>query len=194
MIVFGADLSLTNSGYAVGVDGRIMDHGLIPGKGTGMERLIWNRNRVCEKIESARPGLVVFEDFSFGSNMAFAREIAGMAYMIRAELVADKIPYCCISPLAVKKYAVGSAGTPKAKVGKELILKWVDKRWGHDVSDNNIADGLVLTHLGMALCGEEETTMDAQREVLAKVRESFPWLKDFVHAVQIPAGQPEESW
>lgn len=174
--IFAADLSLSNTGWAVGEGGRIVKSGLIPGKGEGVARLIHNRDKVCAQIDAIKPDLVVFEDFSFGSNMAFAREIAAMAFMIRAELYADKMPYLCVSPLSVKKYCVGTSGSAKNKVGKDVILKEVYRRFGHDVSSHDEADALILCHLGMALLGDEEPTIDPQREVLAKLRESNKWL------------------
>lgn len=174
--VLAFDLSLTSSGFALGVDGKITRSGTMAGKGESVARLIYNRDAICRQIDSAVPDLVVFEDFSFASNMSSAREISGMAYMIRAELYSDGRPYACVSPLALKKYCVGSAGSAKNKVKKEHILLNVFKRWNHSCESNDEADALVLAHIGMALMGEELPTMTAQSEVLAKLRASNPWL------------------
>lgn len=174
--VLSFDLSLTRSGFALGVDGKIESSGTIAGKGEGVARLIYNRDMICRQIDSADPSLVVFEDFSFGSQMKYAREIAGMAWMIRAELYTDKLPYVCVSPLALKKYCVGSSGSAKNPVKKEQILLQLFRRWGHECRSNDEADALVLCHLGMALVGDEQPTMAAQAEVLEKLHTANPWL------------------
>lgn len=176
MRVIALDLSLTSTGWALGVGGVISAHGLIPGKGDGVPRLIHNRNVVCAAIDTTQPDLVVFEDFSFGSDLSYVREIAAMAYMIRAELFVDKVPYLCVSPLALKKFICGTAGSAKNKVTKDLVLKEVFKRWGHDVNDNNIADAIGLAYIGMAVMDAWEPTTDAQREVMDTLRKKNPWL------------------
>lgn len=186
MIVLALDLSLTASGWAVGAGGILTSHGLIPGKCDGVQRLIYNRNRVCEKIESVIPSLVVFEDFSFGSNMSYSKEIAGMSYMIRAELVQEKIPYLCVSPMSLKKFVVGTAGSAKQKVTKDLVIKEIFKRFSIDVNDNNIADAVGLAFIGMALMNEWQPQIEPQRQVLDGLRKNNPWLP-------VQSGQSKEA-
>lgn len=178
MRILAFDLSLNSTGVTLAVDGQVDHYGLIQGKGNGAKRLKHNRDAVMDKIDACRPDLIVFEDFSFGSDMSFVREIGAMAWMIRCELDEPGYgPFFVVSPMALKKYCVGTAGSKKQKVTKDLILKEVFKRWGHDVVQNDIADSLVLAHIGMAAVGEEKPQIDAQREVLAKIHAANPWLK-----------------
>lgn len=170
--ILAFDLSLTASGWATGYDGHLGATGLIVGKGDGVPRLIFNRNRVLDKVEEVKPDLVVFEDLSVGSNMSYAKEIAGVTYMIRAELVTDKIPYVVVAPTSLKKFVCGSAGSPKAPVKKEHMLKNMATRFGHDVNDNNVCDAIGLAYVGMALVGEYEPGTQPQRDALVKVREN----------------------
>lgn len=193
MRVLSLDISLTATGIATAADGRVCDSGVICGKGDGVARLIDIRNRVMDRVDAFKPDLVVMEDFSYGSSDGKAFERAGCAYMIRAELFSDKVPYCAVSPMALKKFACGSAGSAKAPVKKELVLLNVFKRWGHDVKDNNEADALVLAHIGMCLLGDEEPSMEPQRQVLQKVRENFPFLNQFVQTGQ-KAEPVEVDW
>lgn len=180
MVIFSADISLTSTGWAIGRDGNVASSGHISGRGDGMDRMIRQRDAVCREIDAAEPNLIVFEDFSFGSNMAYAREIAGLTYMIRAEIHQDAMcSYVCVSPMALKKYCVGTAGNAKAKVGKEHILKGVLQRFGHDVSSHDQADALVLCHIGMALVGDEQPTIEPQKQVLAALRTKDKWLSKF---------------
>ena len=171
------DLSLLNTGYAIAIDGKVTSFGLIEGKGDGVERLIFNRDAVCDLIDNTAPDLIVFEDFSYGSSDGKAFERAGMAYMIRAELFGDKRPYFAVSPMSLKKFVVGSAGSAKKKVTKDLVIKEIFRRFGHNVDDNNVADAIGLAYVAMAALGDWDTQMDPQRQVLATVYKNYPWIK-----------------
>lgn len=164
------DLSLQASGWAVGDGGAVKQFGLIEGKFNDVPRLIHNRNRVMDKVDEVQPDLVVMEDLAFSRNMSFAKEIAGMAYMIRAELVTEKIPYIVVGPTQLKKFIVGVGGGKKIKVTKDLILLNVFKRFGHDLTDHNIADAVGLCYLGMALVGDWKPTFAPQVMVAQAVR------------------------
>lgn len=173
--ILGFDLSLRASGWAVCQDGSLVHHGLIEGKGTDIHRMIYVRNAVMEKIESQAPvDLLVFEDLAFGANMSFAKENAGLAYMIRAECVADKIPFVLVAPTALKKFVCGSAGSSKTPVKKEHMLMNVYKRWGHEVNDNNVCDGIGLAYLGMALMMDRPAETQAQKDVVEKLWKTYP--------------------
>ena len=190
--ILGLDLSLTASGWALAVDGKVDSYGLIPGKYDGIARLIHNRDAVCDKIDAVKPDLVIFEDVAHHANNNLANENVGMAWMIRAELFADKLPYVLCSPSSLKKFVCGSGGSPKNPIKKEHMLKFMATRFGHDVNDNNACDALGLAYIGMALVGDWQPTIDPQREVLAKIRESHPWLSKFVQVGQTaPIGKEE---
>lgn len=171
MIVIGMDLSLTSSGFAVATNGTITSSGIIPGKHVGIERLIWVRNRVCEKIDATKPDLIVFEDLAFSRNEAYAKEVAGAAWMIRAELFTDKKPYLLVGASQLKKFTTGHGNSKK----EEMLLACF-KRWGHDKRSNDEVDALALAHMGMAILGDEEPTIEPQREVLAAVKTKNAWL------------------
>jgi len=170
--VLALDLSLTASGFAVGESGKIIQSGVIPGKYDDIRRLIHNRNAVCDKVDAVKPDLVVFEDLAQSRNMAYAKEIAGMAHMVRAELFTDHVPYILVQASSLKKFVVGTAGSAKTKVTKDLIMLNLFKRFGVETSDNNQADACGLCFIGMALLGEWEPQMQPQRDVLATVRKS----------------------
>lgn len=192
--VLSFDLSLTASGWALAVDGVVREHGLISGKCDGVARLIHNRNRICECIDIDRPDLVIFEDLAWSKNESFAKENAGLAYMVRAELVTDKIPYVVAAANQLKKFCCGSGGSKKAPVKKEQVMKDLYKRFGHDVNDNNIADAIVLAYIGMALIGDWEPKISAQGEVVAALRKNYPhW-----DTVRVQPGRttnsPSDGW
>lgn len=189
MRICALDLSLKASGYAIAIDGNLEDHGLILGRGDELKRLIWNRDKVMKIVDEVKPELVVFEDFSFGSDLSYVREIAGMSYMIRAELDYDKIPFVAVSPMSLKKFVVGTAGSAKNKVTKDLVIKCLLRDFGHDVDDNNRADAIGLAYVGMGAVGDWEPRTKAQGEVLATVHKNHPWLKQMSKPVQALAGE-----
>ena len=172
MKILAFDLSLTGTGYCSAMDGKTCGYGLCPGKGEGVRRLIHVRDAVCKKVDDLKPDLVVFEDFSYGSSDGKAFERAGLAYMIRAELVSDGVPFALCSPSGLKKFVCGTAGSPKQPMKKEHMLKFLATRFGHDVDDNNVCDAIGLAYVGMALVGDWQPQIDAQRQVLAKLRET----------------------
>lgn len=164
------DLSLTGTGRCYAVDGKVESYGLLPGRGDGVGRLIHVRNRVCEMVDATKPDLVVFEGLSFNSrDDDFER--AGLAWMIRAELFSDGVPWVLIAPMTLKKFVCGTAGNAKQPMKKEHMLKFLALRFGHsEVNDNNIADAIGLAYVGMALVGEWEPQIQAQKDVIEKLR------------------------
>jgi hypothetical protein len=136
-------------------------------------RLLLIRNAVLDLVESYKIESVVFEDFSFGSKGQALFQIGGLAYMVRAELFDNnRIPFYLVSPAALKKFIVGRSGSPGKKgqpgkpVTKEMVIREVWRRWSIEVNDNNEADAVGLSYIGMALAGDWEPTMDAQIQVL----------------------------
>jgi crossover junction endodeoxyribonuclease RuvC len=163
--VLAFDLSLTASGWAVGVDGVIRQHGVIPGIGDGLRRMVHNRDKIMTKTEEWKPDLVVMEDVAFSMNKSYAKENAGMAFMVRAEMFTDGWPYLLFTASSIKKFAAGSGAAKK-----EQILKEVFKRWGHDCLTNDQADAVAIAYIGMALLGDWQTTTVPQREVVEQIR------------------------
>ncbi len=187
--VLSFDISLTATGFAVAEGGRVTEHGLITGKFNGVLgilRMIQVRDRVCDKVDKIKPDLVVFEDLSFGSKGAAVHEHAGVAYMIRAEMVSDQTPYILVAPSQLKKFATGSGAAPK-----ELVIKEVLKRFSVDCMDNNIADAVTLSFLGAALLGDWEPQTNPQRDVLAKVSSTSGVA---IHAFRKREPSQQDAW
>lgn len=171
MNVLGLDLSLTGTGWA-GIDtgeGPILWGTFSPPKAIGeLERLAWILKRVTGIATAA--DLIVIEGFAFGAKGNAVFQIAGLAYLVRYWLWQNKTPFVLVSPHALKKFCVGTSGSSKNPVTKELVIREVFKRWGHDAGDNNQADAIGLLYIGLALTGHYEPTIDAQRAVLADIR------------------------
>lgn len=185
------DLSLVASGWAFAVDGKVCGYGLLPTRSSGIERIIFVRNRACDKVDELKPDLIVFEDLYFSRDPT-SQERAGLAFMIRAELFSDKIPYFVTAPASLKKFVVGRGGSKKSPVPKALVVKYIATRFNHaNVDDDNICDAIGLAYIGMAMLGEWEPDMNAQREVLQTIRKNNPGIGPVVQPRQ---EEPSNLW
>lgn len=165
------------TGFAVAEAGKVTSYGLITGKFDDIQRLVYDRGKIMDKVDSVKPDLVIMEALSFGSKGSAVHEQAGLSCMIRAELLTDKVPYVQVAPMTLKKFVCGSAGSSKNPIRKEHMLKFIATRFGHDLNDNNIADACGLAYVGMALIGEWTPQIEPQRQVLETLWKSNPGLK-----------------
>ncbi len=175
-----------------------MEHGLIQGKFELVPRMKYVRNRVCDRVDEFKPDLVIFEDLANSQNKSFAKEIAGLTYMIRAEMEPDH-SYIVAGTSQLKKFCCGSGGSSKNPVKKEQVMKDLFKRFGHDINDNNVADAIVLCYIGMAMMGDWKCKIDPQREVITKIASNYPHLRIIVQAgfprsVQTVQEFPADGW
>lgn len=184
MKVLSFDLSLTATGTALGVNGKILEYGLISGLHTGIRRLIYDRARVMDRVDEVKPDMIVIEALSFGSKGSAVHDQAGLFRSIEMEFVQDGWKYITVAPPSLKKFVCGSAGSAKNPVRKEHMLKYMFSRFGHDISDNNVADAIGLAYLGMAAIGDWLPSIDPQRDVLANIHKSNSWLKAMAKPVE----------
>ena len=54
------------------------------------------------------------------------------------------------------------------------MIKYVEKRFGVDTDDDNVADAVTLCHMGAAFLGRYECAIQPQREVIAELRKRLP--------------------
>ncbi len=174
MQIVGMDLSPTGTGVSVST---IPDDGsakidwevLRPPVKHDLARMAWVTQKCSEYARQA--DLVVIEDFAFSASNAYAREVAGLAYMVRMWLHSHGKPFILVAPSSLKKFVTGKGNAEKA-----LVMKDVYRRWGHDINDNNSADAVVLGYIGMALAGFWEPTTDQQREVVKLLANKYAGL------------------
>ena len=157
------DLSLTSTGWAYVSDmGRIM-----PGGFTGLQRLDYVFEVVTDMARHFE--LVVMEGLSMASNYPGASERIGLAYMVRHWLWKNRIPFILVPPMTLKKFATG-----KGNADKDMVIKEVYKRWGHDCTISDEADACAALHFGLQLIGSEEPQNAIQRECLTKCEVVMP--------------------
>lgn len=167
--ILALDLSLTATGYCVSDKDMVipkqdgMRWGVIETKGmTGMARIQHVVNRIASHLPA---DLVVMEDLAYGQNMPGTAERVMLAGVLRYVLYLRKQKYVLVSPTSLKKFVVGSG-----KAEKSAIMLEVFKRFGVSCTNDNEADAVGLAFIGRALLGEWQPTMDAQREVMAKIK------------------------
>jgi len=121
---------------------------------------------------------VCMEGYSFGSQMAREKmgECGGTTKLglVRELGVMNQVAYpTIVTPYGVKKFALG----PKKKGEKQtkaMMLKAVDRKWGLDVSDDNLADAYTLARVAAALVAGD-SDLAYEREVTGSLVRHTEW-------------------
>ena len=138
--IVGIDLSVTETGFAVGVGGAYPELGVIQPKAKGIMRLAEIRDRIAALVDGA--DLVVIEGYSYHSatNAVTAGEVGGV---IRLMLTEREVFYIEVAPTTLKSYATGTGKGKKAGV-----LVAAGLRLGYAGANDNEADALWLYAMG----------------------------------------------
>ncbi len=172
-MIYALDLSLRATGWALSEGDGPVQFGTFP-------KSKWDHDRrrgeiaahVFSKIpESCVDPLILIENFAFGA-VNKAHDIGMLHGVIRYGLYRRGIPYLLVAPGQVKKFATG-----KGNSEKNLVIRAVFQRFNIEADDDNAADAVTLLHIGKAISGLWQPTMDAQREVVAQLIKENPWLK-----------------
>src|SRR6185312_5003710 len=118
-----------------------------------------------------------------GMRGSSAVDLSKLAGLVEHWMFIQKLPVLHVENAQLRKFAIGSGATEKKVEGvkmkvptKELTIANVRERWGHQVSDNNEADSVVLAYIGAAVLGRWQPTIEPQREVIKTLFAKFPWL------------------
>ena len=139
----------------------------------GSARLDFLVQRVLELVAGegaapARSTFVAIENFSFGSTNR-AHDIGMVHGVIRLMLYKNGFRTILIAPTLMKKWVTG-----KGSGDKNLILKYIDKRYGYDCDQEDAADALGLMTLTRAFLGfhpgGDEAMVSFQTEALETLK------------------------
>jgi len=151
--VVGLDISIGATGYCI-MDGEkgLKDCGVVKTQpknfASDMERFDQISMEIFSKIGDHGQDAVFIENYAYAARGHTAR-IAELTGIIKHDL------YCTfglkpgeqvfvVAPGTLKKYVLGSG------VGdKNLVLKYIWKKWGVDIDDDNAGDAYVLARLGV---------------------------------------------
>lgn len=146
MIVVGIDPSIVATGLVVLMDGHIADRAVIGGKGTDIViRVRTVRQQVEALVSKWEPEIVAIEGFSFGSQGRSVMDTGYLGYRIRESFQDNGVKYLDVAPAALKKYAAG-----QGNVNKPDVRMAVYKRWGIDITNDNLCDAYVLARIAEA--------------------------------------------
>ena len=166
--ILGIDASLTNSGLCVLRSDGYDLFSIKGGKYRGPERLHRFKLEFQKLLDEHKPTLAVIENYAFavmrGGRVYSIGELGGL---IRLLLFENGIKYYEVSPPSVKKFLTGSGACEKS-----LILKEVYRRWNVDVSDDNLADAVVIAKIGEALINDDIHLTKSEQAVIKKIRET----------------------
>jgi Holliday junction resolvasome RuvABC endonuclease subunit len=162
--IMGIDASLTNTGIAVLLDGKLHTESLEPKKLRGAERLAWFRSEIRALLSVYVPTAVMLEGYAFGAKMQ--REAMGeLGGVVRLTCWDASAPLSIVQPTCLKLFITGSGAGPKDNMSKEIY-----KRYGVDLTDNNQVDAAGLAIMGLATRTDMPLT-EFQKRALSKLGE-----------------------
>ena len=166
MITIGIDPSLTGTGIVVIKDGKIIDKCLIKSKPVGdrpndeIDRIKGIVHKVDEYLSKYNPDIICMEGLAFmARNTTALMQLAGLNYLLRTMFHGHK-QWFIVAPSTLKKFILG-----KGAGDKSLVMMEVYKKYGEELSDNNIADAFVLAQIGQAIGGKHKNLTNPQVEV-----------------------------
>ena len=86
-------------------------------------------------------GMICCEDYFTGRQPRAVIQLAQLGTMLRFHIMSKGFPLVVAAPKKLKKYVTSNGNAPK-----NLMIKTVYKRWGYDVSTDNIADASGLAN------------------------------------------------
>jgi len=171
-MIYALDLSLRATGWAISEGDGPVEFGTFPNSKYDHDQ---RRGEIAAHVFSKIPdgcvdSLIVIEDCFQGKLKL--NDLIMLHGVIRYGLYRRGIKYLLVSPTQLKKFATG-----KGNSEKNLVIRAVFQRFNIEADDDNAADAVTLLHIGKAIAGLWEPTMDAQREVVAQLKKENPWLK-----------------
>lgn len=169
--VVGLDVSLTSTGVAIIGDGGFRT-GRVLSKGTKGDSLAdrhFRLARLRDEINRLVPAdaLVVIEQPSYGSTTGSHHDRSGLWWMVVNAVLFWGHPIAEVAPATLKRAATGKGNAAKDQVLAAVVKRYPDA----DVTDNNIADAVVLAALGSRHLGRPvEADTQFLKEAVAKVR------------------------
>lgn len=169
--VAGIDPSLTATAACIIRDGDDVRIEVSRTKPTGSTSSLGKLERMHKQagfaaLVASDADVVLMEGPSFASQGTATRDLAGLWWLMFAQVVATCPAVGVVSPSVLKKWATGKGNADKFMVGQHIAKRWPRQA----LSSNDEADALGLAGIGLHHVGAlawEPTVF--QREALAKV-------------------------
>lgn len=177
--VYGLDLSLTGTGIAclkesglpapADIEISLEEVGTQPKNFTNsLVRVEHIADKILAHINNNKPKMIVIEDYFSGRNPKVIIQLCELGTIVRYKLLKAGYSFTTVTPNQLKKFCLGSGAG-----GKELVLKGVYKRWGLDLTSNNLADATVLAYMAKAIWnqnnGVSQKLLKYESEIVDKV-------------------------
>ena len=124
-----------------------------------------------------KPHLVVVEGGSYGSAGNQVDQLAGLRWVVRHWLWAQKLPYVEVAPGTVKVWATGSGATSgDNKVTKQAVREAITATYGRlcHVADHNQADAVSMLTLACRAYGQPLALVTRQQQTRALAAVKWP--------------------
>lgn len=159
-VVLGLDLSLTATGVALVVDGKLTDGDTVESKGKAKAslsqraaRLLGLHSSIIGIYEEFVPDLVVIESPSYGSQVGQQHDRSGLWWLVTSALESSRVGLVAtVTPNGRAKYATGKGNANKDAVLAAVIRRYEPRGW--EIENNNVADAVVLAAMGSRHLGE----------------------------------------
>lgn len=150
-IIAGIDLSLRRTGFTIiDCDAKILHQEVFKtDKMRGMQRLLFIKTRVLQKLKEMKATKVILEGYSFGSKGAAIISLGELGGVVRMGIFESKFDYLDCSPSSLKAYTTG-----KGNADKDQMRVSVRSKYGIDYTDDNICDSYALCMMVLEL-GDE---------------------------------------
>lgn len=167
--VMGIDPSLTSSGWAIRVDGKIVSGRITTGDLRGPRRLSYARGQLVRIIEEYQPDYVVYEDYAMGkAGNGRVFDIGELGGVFKSYIWEQGATLLMVPPTCLKKFLTGK-GNPGArgkvklsdKQKKEQIALALRSHFGLLVPQHDEADAVGLMLMGEIQAGTTQPPADA---------------------------------
>ena len=141
MNVIGIDPSLTATGYAVFIDSKLRESGVIKTnvKDTTEKRIEHIRDTIQNKIEHYKLKTSVIEGYSYGSSGRAVFTLGELGGVLRNHFHRNNIEFTVIPPTVIKRFVTG-----KGNCKKDLMLLKVYKKFDIEFEDDNECDAYCI--------------------------------------------------
>jgi len=154
MIIAGIDLSLTRSGFVIldKSSKKILHQEFLNTKEMrGMQRILFIKKRILQKLEQFKVSEVILEGYSFGSKGRSIVSLGELGGVIRVALFENNYKYIDCSPNSLKAYTTGKGNADKDQMRQAVLIKY-----GIDFEDDNVCDAFSLAMMLIELGTETE--------------------------------------
>lgn len=150
-MLLALDLSLTETGYCMfNAQGMYFTGGVIKTKLRDTERLFYIKNHIGALLVKHKIKHAIIENYAYAAK-GQVFNIGELGGVIKLLLFENKIDYVTVAPTALKKFITG-----KGNAKKELMLKYVYKKYNFDTDNNNICDAFALGKYWFLMRGNNE--------------------------------------